>query len=142
MKSFILGILMMVGTLPTMAGNYPYLTFELTDGTKVSVSVSSLTLTVNGTTLKAGSQTFTISNLSKMYFSSTDETSDATAIDELTADDLEGKEIYDLNGHKIELQITNYELPKLPRGVYIVKSKGEIKGKQRKRSACAEGTGK
>ena len=125
MKSFILGILMMVGTLPTMAGNYPYLTFELTDGTKVSVSVSSLTLTVNGTTLKAGSQTFTISNLSKMYFSSTDETSGATAIDELTADDLEGKEIYDLNGHKIELQITNYELPKLPRGVYIVKSKNK-----------------
>ena len=125
MKSFILGILMTVGTLPTMAGNYPYLTFELTDGTKVSVSVSSLTLTVNGTTLKAGSQTFTISNLSKMYFSSTDETSGATAIDELTADDLEGKEIYDLNGHKIELQITNYELPKLPRGVYIVKSKNK-----------------
>ena len=116
---------MMVGTLPTMAGNYPYLTFELTDGTKVSVSVSSLTLTVNGTTLKAGSQTFTISNLSKMYFSSTDETSGATAIDELTADDFEGKEIYDLNGHKIELQITNYELPKLPRGVYIVKSKNK-----------------
>lgn len=125
MKSFILGILMTVGTLPTMAGNYPYLTFELTDGTKVSVSVSSLTLTVNGTTLKAGSQTFTISNLSKMYFSSTDETSGATAIDELTADDFEGKEIYDLNGHKIELQITNYELPKLPRGVYIVKSKNK-----------------
>ena len=116
---------MMVGTLPTMAESYPYLTFELTDGTKVSVSVSSLTLTVNGTTLKAGSQTFTISNLSKMYFSSTDETSGATAIDELTADDLEGKEIYDLNGHKIELQITNYELPKLPRGVYIVKSKNK-----------------
>lgn len=125
MKSFILGILMMAGTLPTMAESYPYLTFELTDGTKVSVSVSSLTLTVNGTTLKAGSQTFTISNLSKMYFSSTDETSGATAIDELTADDLEGKEIYDLNGHKIELQITNYELPKLPRGVYIVKSKNK-----------------
>ena len=116
---------MMVGTLPTMAESYPYLTFELTDGTKVSVSVSSLTLTVNGTTLKAGSQTFTISNLSKMYFSSTDETSGATAIDELTAEDLEGKEIYDLNGHKIELQITNYELPKLPRGVYIVKSKNK-----------------
>lgn len=130
---------MTVGTLPTMAGNYPYLTFELTDGAKVSVSVSSLTLTVNGTTLKAGSQTFTISNLSKMYFSSTDETSGATAIDELTADDFEGKEVYDLNGHKLDSDA------QLPRGVYIVKSKnktckivGEIKGKQRKRSACAE----
>ena len=119
MKSFILGILMMVGTLPTMAESYPYLTFELTDGAKVSVSVSSLTLTVNGTTLKAGSQTFTISNLSKMYFSSTDETSGATAIDELTADDLEGKEIYDLNGHKLDSNA------QLPRGVYIVKSKNK-----------------
>ena len=119
MKSFILGILMMVGTLPTMAESYPYLTFELTDGTKVSVSVSSLTLTVNGTTLKAGSLTFTISNLSKMYFSSTDETSGATAIDELTADDLEGKEIYDLNGHELDSDAL------LPRGVYIVKSKNK-----------------
>lgn len=119
MKSFILGILMMVGTLPTMAESYPYLTFELTDGTKVSVSVSSLTLTVNGTMLKAGSQTFTISNLSKMYFSSADETSGATAIDELTADDLEGKEIYDLNGHKLDSDA------QLPRGVYIVKSKNK-----------------
>ena len=119
MKSFILGILMMVGTLPTMAGNYPYLTFELTDGAKVSVSVSSLTVSVNGTTLKAGSQTFTISNLAKMYFSSTDETSGATAIDELTADDLEGKEVYDLNGHKLDSDT------QLPRGVYIVKSKNK-----------------
>lgn len=117
---------MMAGTLPTMAESYPYLTFELTDGTKVSVSVSSLTLSVNGTTLKAGSQTFTISNLSKMYFSSSDETTGgSTAIEELTADDLEGKEVYDLNGHKIELRITNYELPQLPRGVYIVKSKNK-----------------
>ena len=119
MKSFILGILMMVGTLPTMAASYPYLTFELTDGAKVSVSVSSLTVSVNGTTLKAGSQTFTISNLAKMYFSSTDETSGATAIDELTADDLEGKEVYDLNGHKLDSD------SQLPRGVYIVKSKNK-----------------
>ena len=120
MKSFILGILMMIGTLPAMAGNYPYLTFELTDGAKVSVPVTSLTLSVNGTTLKAGSQTFTISNLSKMYFSSTDETTNgAPAIEELTADDLEGKEIYDLNGHRLDSDA------QLPRGVYIVKSKNK-----------------
>ena len=119
MKSFILGILMMIGTLPAMAGNYPYLTFELTDGAKVSVSVSSLSLSVNGNTLKAGAQTFTISNLSKMYFSSIDETSGVTAIDELTAEDLEGKEIYDLNGHRLDSDA------QLPRDVYIVKSKNK-----------------
>ena len=120
MKSFILGILMMIGTLPAMAGNYPYLTFELTDGAKVSVSVSSLSLSVNGNTLKAGAQTFTISNLSKMYFSSADETTGgSTAIEELSTDDLEGKEIYDLNGHKLDSDA------QLPRGVYIVKSKNK-----------------
>ena len=120
MKSFILGILMTVGALPAMAGNDPYLTFKLMDGAKVSVPVTSLTLSVNGTTLKAGSQTFTISNLSKMYFSSTDETTNgATAIEELTADDLEGKEIYDLNGHRLDSDA------QLPRGVYIVKSKNK-----------------
>ena len=120
MKSFILGILMTIVALPMMAGDYPYLTFELTDGAKVSVPVTSLTLSVNGTTLKAGSQTFTISNLSKMYFSSTDETTNgATAIEELTADDLEGKEIYDLNGHRLDSDA------QLPRGVYIVKSKNK-----------------
>ena len=120
MKSFILGILMTIGALPMMAGDYPYLTFELTDGAKVSVPVSSLTLSVNGTTLKAGSQSFTISNLSKMYFSSTDETTNgATAIEELTADDLEGREIYDLNGHRLASDA------QLHRGVYIVKSKNK-----------------
>ena len=111
---------MTVGALPAMAGNYPYLTFKLTDGAKVSVPVTSLTLSVNGTTLKAGSQTFIISNLSKMYFSSTDETTNgATAIEELTADDLEEREIYDLNGHRLVSDA------QLPRGVYIVKSKNK-----------------
>ena len=104
---------MTIGALPMMAGDYPYLTFELTDGAKVSVPVSSLTLSINDTTLKAGSQSFTISNL-------TDETTNgATAIEELTADDLEGKEIYDLNGHRLASDA------QLPRGVYIVKSKNK-----------------
>ena len=119
MKSFILGILMMIGTLPAMAAKYPYLTVELTDGAKVSVSVSSLTVTVSGKTLKAGTQTFTVSNLSKMYFSETDETTGATAIEELTADALEGKEVYDLNGHRLDSDA------QLPHGVYIVKSKNK-----------------
>ena len=110
---------MMVGTLPAMAENYPYLTFELTDGAKVSVSVSSLTLTVNGTTLKAGSQIFTISNLSKMYFSTTDETTGTPdAIDDVKTDDgaWDDGEIYDLNGRKVTRD-------QMQKGVYIVKTK-------------------
>ena len=49
--------------------------FETTDAAKASVSVASdVTLNISGTTLTAGTQQFTLSNLSKMYFSTSDET--------------------------------------------------------------------
>lgn len=95
---------------------YNFLTFEMTDGAKVSVAISSLTLTINGNTLKAGSQTFTLSNLSKMYFSNTDET---TGIEETTSATLEeAAEIYDLQGHRIAKE-------QMTKGVYIVKTKSK-----------------
>lgn len=119
MKKLLFAAMILAGTLPTKAETYPYLTFEMTDGAKASVAVESLTLTFSGTTLKVGSQTFPISNLSKMYFSVTDETSSVTnAISELSVDELQknNTEIYDLNGRKM----TDSQLP---RGVYIVKTK-------------------
>ena len=104
----------LVGALNVQAEEYAYLTFETTDGEKASVAVSSLTLTISGNTLTAGSQTFTLSNLSKMYFSNTDET---TAIEEITTATLdEAADIYDLQGHKVTKA-------QLKRGVYIVKTK-------------------
>ena len=61
-------------------------------------------------------QTFTLSNISKMYFSDTDETTD---IEEMTSDVLdEAISIYDLQGH----QITKEQMRK---GVYIVKTKSK-----------------
>lgn len=103
--------------LPEMAERaYNFLTFEMTDGAKVSVAISSLTLTINGNTLTAGSQTFTLSNLSKMYFSNTDET---TGIEETTSATLEeAAEIYDLQGHRIAKE-------QMTKGVYIVKTKSK-----------------
>lgn len=104
-------------TLQEMAERaYNFLTFEMTDGAKVSVAISSLTLTINGNTLTAGSQTFTLSNLSKMYFSNTDET---TGIKETTSTTLEeAAEIYDLQGHRIAKE-------QMTKGVYIVKAKSK-----------------
>ena len=65
---------MLVGALTAQAEDYTYLTFETTDGAKASVSVASdVTLTISGTTLTVGSQSFTLTNLSKMYFSNTDD---------------------------------------------------------------------
>jgi len=107
----------MVGTLTAHADDYTYLTFETTDGAKVSVAVSSLTIAISGTTLTAGSQSFTLSNLSKMYFSTSDETSGTTGIRTISVQDLnEASEIYDLNGRKVSKD-------QLRKGVYVVKSK-------------------
>ena len=114
MKKFIVLLLMMMGTLGVHADSYTYLTFETTDGAKVSVEASSLTITISGTTLTAGSQSFTLSNLSKMYFSNSDET---TGIETLSVSDWnEITDIYDLNGRKVSKD-------QMQRGVYVIKTK-------------------
>lgn len=116
MKKYLLIVMALVGALTVQAEEYAYLTFETTDGTKASVDVSSLTLTVSGNTLTAGSQTFILSNLSKMYFSNTNET---TAIEEITTATLdEAVDIYDLQGHKVTKE-------QMKRGAYIVKTKSK-----------------
>ena len=114
MKKILLTVLMFcAGLTAVMAEDYPYLTFELTDGTKASVPTASLTLTINGTTLTTGSQSFTLTNLSKMYFTKTNMSTGIKSIEngELTI----GNEIYDLQGHKV----TKAQMKK---GVYIVKT--------------------
>ena len=115
MKKLFLLLTVLVATLTVQAEGYTYLTFETTDGAKASVSVENLTLTISGTTLTAGSQQFTLSNLSKMYFSTSDET--ATGIEEITSASIEeATDIYDLQGHKVSKE-------QMRKGVYIVKTK-------------------
>ena len=95
--------------------NYTYLTFETTDGAKVSVSVSSLPVTINldNSTLVIGNETFALADLSKMYFSTQSETTGIQEINSATID--EAADIYDLQGHKV----TKAQMKK---GVYIVKT--------------------
>ncbi|MBQ7686461.1 MAG: T9SS type A sorting domain-containing protein [Bacteroidaceae bacterium] len=123
MKKIFLLFLMLVGTLSIHADDaYPYLTFETTDGAKASVAVDSLSLSIKGTTLRAGDKQFTLSNLSKMYFSTEDET---TAGIENVNDNDNYIEVYDLQGKKVESEMVNGKWlnGKLPRGIYIVKMK-------------------
>ena len=117
MKKIVLFLTMLVGTLTAQASDYTYLTFETTDGTKASVSVASdITLSFNGALLTVGSQTFTLTNISKVYFSTSDETS-TTAISTIMKADLdEATEIYDLQGHKVSKD-------QMHRGVYVIKTK-------------------
>ena len=116
MKKILLLLTILVGTLTAQAGDYTYLTFEATDGAKVSVDVSSLPVTINldNSTLTIGNQTFVLADLSKMYFSTSDETT--TGIKEITSATLdEATDIYDLQGHKVTKE-------QMKKGVYIVKT--------------------
>ncbi|MBO7347040.1 MAG: hypothetical protein J6U46_01135 [Bacteroidaceae bacterium] len=114
MKKLLLLLTALTATLTAHSQDYAYLTFQTTDGAKISVPASSLTITISGNTLTAGSQTFDLTNLSKMYFSSDNQ---STGVSTLTSDDLDGtSEIYDLNGRKVSTA-------NLQKGVYIVKSK-------------------
>jgi hypothetical protein len=115
MKKIALTLLILVVTMTAQAEDYAYLTFETTDGAKASVAVEGLTLSISETTLTVGTQSFTLTNLSKMYFSTTDEST--TGISEVMKADLnEATEIYDLQGHKVTKD-------QMRRGVYVIKTK-------------------
>lgn len=104
--------------LKAQAGDFRYLTFEMKDGVKTSVDVSSLALTINDRILTVASKSFAISNLNRMYFSASDETT--TGIELLTSELLdEAVEVYDLKGHKVQKN-------KIKNGVYVVKTKERI----------------
>lgn len=121
MKKIVLLLMTLVGALAVQAEDtYTYLTFETTDGAKASLPVSSLTLTISGNTLTAGSESFTLSNLSKMYFSNDDQTTAINEIDYSQTDDLlsESTDIYDLQGHKISKE-------QMRKGIYIIKTKSK-----------------
>jgi len=123
MKKTVLLFMALMGALTVQAEDvYPYLTFETTDGAKVSVNTSELTLSISGKTLTAGSQEFTLENLSKMYFSKSDEST--TGIDSLEDAGVKQEDvtaIYDLNGR--EVSTGGLSVSQLPRGVYVVKTK-------------------
>lgn len=117
MKKIALLLMTLVGGVLAVQAddNYTYLTFETTDGAKVSVSVSSLPVTINldNSTLVIGNETFELADLSKMYFSTQSETTGIQEISSATID--EAADIYDLQGHKV----TKAQMKK---GVYIVKT--------------------
>ena len=116
MKRIFICLFMTIGILTAHAEDYAYLTFETTDGAKVSVSAASLSITISGNTITAGSQSFTLTNLSKMYFSNSDETTGIS--EQLRVDsDESATAIYDLQGRKVSKE-------QMRSGqVYIVKTK-------------------
>ena len=116
MKKTILLTSMMVGALTAQVADYHYLTFETTDGAKTSVSVTSLSISIADGKLTAGGQTFDLSSLSKMYFTTASETTGISVVknSQLTIDN--DAEIYDLQGRKLSKD-------QMLRGIYVVKTK-------------------
>lgn len=105
----------MVVTTSAMADDYSYLTFETADGTKTSVRTTSLTITIQDGKLMAGEQEFSLADLSKMYFSISDETTDG--IEEVNIATLADiTDTYDLQGRKVNRE-------QMKSGVYVIKTK-------------------
>ena len=120
MKKLFMLLAVAIGTLTAQAENddYPYLTFETADGAKISISTASLTINIQDGKLMAGSMELTLADLSKMYFSTSDETTDIKEVNTTTLD--ESADIYDLLGRKVTKD-------QMRRGIYVVKTKSGIR---------------
>ena len=85
-KIFVLAVTVVCAVM-AQAADYPYLVFTNTAGTTTVMSVTSLTITVSGSSLQVtnsdGTETFTLSDLASMQFSVDGST---TAIEEVPSD--------------------------------------------------------
>ena len=120
MKKAVLFIMLLAGTLSLKADGYAYLTFETADGKRVSVALTSLTLNLSDSELTAGTQVFALSNLTKMYFSVSDETATGIASlpAEVAAESDESAQYYDLRGQRVSRD-------QMRSGIYIMKTKNK-----------------
>ena len=124
-KTIVLSALL-AGVLPVVADTYDYLTFQTTGGEQVSVAVENLSLTVDGGHLVAtngeGSQTFQLSDLAKMYFSS-----EPTAVTGVSQSATGKVKVYDTTGAPRGQYPSEADaIGRLSKGgVYIIKSEGE-----------------
>lgn len=120
MKKQIMTMMVMIASVTAQAENddYPYLTFETADGAKISISTASLTINIQDGKLMVGSMELTLADLSKMYFSTSDETTGIKEVNTTTLD--ETADIYDLLGRKVTKD-------QMRRGIYVVKTKSGIR---------------
>ena len=109
MRKIELIILTILIALSAQAASYPYLTFETSGGTKTSVIANGLTMTISGTNLIVGAQSLGLAELSKMYFSSENETTDI----EETYSESGVVAYYDLQGRLLDKD-------RLPAGILVL----------------------
>lgn len=125
MKKLFFVLMLFLNTFNASAYDYPYLTFQKTDGSVVDLSVENLVLTVSGNSIVASdgstSTTLTIADLTKMYFS----TSSTSGIAETSlSGDSEPVEIFTMSGVSLG-SYDNIATAKknLQKGLFLVKEK-------------------
>ena len=124
MKKIILSLFTIMLVMQMRAADYDYLTFQLQDGTEQSVAVSGLRLTFSNGVLTAvnaaTSQTITLSQLSKMYFSATTGVQEISSVSSAAVLD-----VYSASGMYMGRYADAQTLKSsLPAGMYVIKTDG------------------
>ena len=122
MKNFLVLAVTVVCAGIAQAADYPYLVFTNTAGTTTSLSVSNMTLTVNGSELTVtnaeGAQAFTLTDLAAMQFS----TDGNVAAVENVLDGEKSVEVYSVTGVSLGSFSNLHEAAGvLPTGAYVIK---------------------
>ena len=124
MKKLVFTMLMMAGILQAKAYDYPYLVFQNSEGTATFLAVESLSITINDGKLVAtnadGSQTFSLSDLSKMFFSKTTE---ITGINDINTNGSQEVEVFTTGGVKLgKFESITSAKNSLKPGIYVIKN--------------------
>lgn len=123
MKKWLLAIIgLTTATVSAQAYDYGYLTIETADGTTTSLAVEQLKLTFADGQLVAtngdGSQTFTLAQLAKMYFS----TNGTNGISQTVSDDTQSVEVFTVGGLSLgTFDTLSAAKSTLGTGLYIIK---------------------
>ena len=123
MKKLFLTLLAVIAVLTMRADGYPYLLFQTTDGTIHAMSVESLTMEISGSQLvvtnSEETQTFTITDLDKMFFYE-----NTTGIDEIFSTESGEVSVFTIMGIYVgKYPDANEALKTLDKGLYILKTK-------------------
>lgn len=124
-QKLLLAAVMAGSALAANAYDYNYLTFETAAGEQTSVAVESLVLTVSDGQIvasnAAGTSTFTLTDLSKMFFSTS-----ATAVAAVGATEQQTVKVYNASGMYLGdyASITAAKEAQTP-GVYVMKTQGK-----------------
>ena len=125
MKRFVLIATLLACTFgKVLADNFPFLTFEQTDGTTTTIASTGVTITFSNGNLVAtqngNTTTIALTDLEKMYFTTTN------SVRNVEAQETNGYQIVSLEGCQMGTfnNLTDAQTS-LKRGIYIVKEQGK-----------------